>query len=70
MGTLYDRPTHMLDNPEQHIAKVGKFIRVHSLDERVIIGQTTESLENRGFRKVSPIHFHGVMTYFSMMRNM
>ena len=70
MSTPHDRPTHMLDNPEQHIAKVGKFIRVHSLDERVIIGQTTESLENRGFRKVSPIHFHGVMTYFSMMRNM
>lgn len=29
----HDRPTHMLDNPEQYITKVGKFIRNHSLDE-------------------------------------
>ena len=33
MSTPHDRPTHMLDNPEQYITKVGKFIRVHSLDE-------------------------------------
>ena len=25
--------THMLDNPEQYITKVGRFIRAHSLDE-------------------------------------
>jgi len=33
MSTPHDRPTHMLENPEQYITKVGKFIRSHSLDE-------------------------------------
>lgn len=33
MSTPHDRPTHMLDNPDQYITKVGKFIRAHSLDE-------------------------------------
>jgi len=33
MCTPHDRPTHMLENPEQYITKVGKFIRAHSLDE-------------------------------------
>lgn len=33
MSTPHDVPTHMLDNPEQYITKVGKFMRAHSLDE-------------------------------------
>ncbi len=33
MDTPHDVPTHMLDNPEQYITKVGKFIRAHSFDE-------------------------------------
>jgi len=33
MCTPHDRPTHMLDNPEQYITRAGKFIRAHSLDE-------------------------------------
>ena len=33
MCTPHDTPTHMLDNPEQYITRVGKFIRAHSLDE-------------------------------------
>lgn len=33
MSTPHDVPTHMLDNPEQYITKIGKFIRKHSLDE-------------------------------------
>lgn len=33
MSTPHDRPTHMLDNPEQYITKVGIFIRKTSLDE-------------------------------------
>ena len=33
MCTPHDVPTHMLDNPDQYITKVGKFIRAHSLDE-------------------------------------
>ena len=33
MSTPHDKPTHMLDNPEQYITRSGKFIRSHSLDE-------------------------------------
>ena len=33
MSTPHDKPTHMLDNPEQYITKSGHFIRSHSLDE-------------------------------------
>ncbi len=33
MSTPHDRPTHMLENPQQYITKAGKFIRAHSLDE-------------------------------------
>lgn len=33
MSTPHDKPTHMLENPEQYLTKVGKFIRAHSLDE-------------------------------------
>ncbi len=33
MSTPHDKPTHMLENPDQYITKVGRFIRAHSLDE-------------------------------------
>ena len=33
MSTPHDKPTHMLENPEQYITKSGSFIRAHSLDE-------------------------------------
>lgn len=33
MSTPHDVPTHMLDNPDQYITKVGRFLRAHSLDE-------------------------------------
>ncbi len=33
MCTPHDVPTHMLENPDQYITKVGKFIRAHSIDE-------------------------------------
>ena len=33
MSTPHDKPTHMLENPEQYITKAGRFIRRHSLDE-------------------------------------
>ena len=33
MCTPHDKPTHMLENPEQYITKVGKLLRAHSLDE-------------------------------------
>ena len=33
MSTPHDKPTHMLENPEQYITKAGKFLRSHSLDE-------------------------------------
>ncbi len=31
--TPHDVPTHMLDNPDQYITKIGRFIRKYSLDE-------------------------------------
>lgn len=31
--TPHDRPTHLLDNPEQYITRVGRFLRKTSLDE-------------------------------------
>lgn len=33
VSTPHDVPTHMLENPEQYITKVGRFLRAHSLDE-------------------------------------
>lgn len=33
MCTPHDIPTHMLENSGQYITKVGKFLRIHSLDE-------------------------------------
>lgn len=56
MSTPHDVPTHQLENPEQYITKVGKFIRKHSLDElpqiwdifigdRGIIGTTKKNID-------------------------
>lgn len=39
------------------LGKFGKALRATSLEGKVIIRQTTESLVNKGFCKVSPIHF-------------
>ena len=33
MSTPHDIPTHLLENPEQYITRVGRFIRKTSLDE-------------------------------------
>ena len=33
MNTPHDVPTHLLENPEQYITRVGKFLRKTSLDE-------------------------------------
>ncbi len=33
MSTPHDTPTHLLDNPEQYITRMGKFLRKYSLDE-------------------------------------
>lgn len=33
MNTPHDIPTHLLEDPEQYITKVGKFLRKSSLDE-------------------------------------
>lgn len=37
MSTPHDKPTHLLDNPEQYITRVGKILRKTSLDELVQI---------------------------------
>lgn len=44
IDTPHDTPTHLLENPEQYITKVGKFLRKTSLDEipqaiNILIGQ-------------------------------
>ena len=41
------------------LTKFGRILRSTSLEGNDIIGQTTESLVNKGFREVSPIHFYG-----------
>lgn len=33
LDTPHDKPTHLLDNPDQYITKVGRFLRKSSLDE-------------------------------------
>lgn len=33
MSTPHDTPTHMLEDPNRYITRVGKFLRSHSLDE-------------------------------------
>ena len=56
LDTPHDMPTHMLENPEQYILKVGSFIRKTSIDElpqlwnilkgdRGIIGTTKKKLD-------------------------
>jgi lipopolysaccharide/colanic/teichoic acid biosynthesis glycosyltransferase len=56
MSTPHDTPTHMLENPEQYITKIGKFLRKTSLDElpqifnifagdRGIIGTTKKNID-------------------------
>lgn len=52
MSTPHDVPTHQLENPEQYITKVGKFLHAHSLDGKVIIRQTLKNLE---FARISPV---------------
>ncbi|OQC00504.1 MAG: Undecaprenyl phosphate N,N'-diacetylbacillosamine 1-phosphate transferase [Firmicutes bacterium ADurb.Bin099] len=44
MSTPHDTPTHMLENPEQYITKIGKLLRKTSLDElpqifNIFVGQ-------------------------------
>ncbi len=44
MSTPHDTPTHMLENSQQYITKVGKFLRKTSLDElpqilNILVGQ-------------------------------
>lgn len=70
MSTPHDVPTHQLQNPEQYITKVGAVLRKTLLVGRVIIGQSTEGLENKGFRAVSPSIFHKGFTPFSTVADL
>lgn len=48
----------------QRLTPFGRWLRSTSLDEYDIIGQTRKSLENRGFREVSPMSFFDNHTRF------
>lgn len=50
---------------EVRLTKFGKFLRSTSLEGNDIIRQTTKSLENKGLRKVGPIHFFNGCNQFS-----
>lgn len=43
MSTPHDTPTHLLENPEQYITRVGRFIRKTSIDELPQIYQVFSS---------------------------
>lgn len=49
----------------ERLTKFGKILRSTSLEGNDIIGQTTESPVNKGFREVSPIHFFTGRDLFS-----
>lgn len=50
---------------DARLTKFGKTLRSTSLDTCDIIGQTTKSIENKGFREVSPILFFRGCNLFS-----
>ena len=50
---------------EVRLTKFGAWLRSTSLEGNDIIGQTTASLVNKGFREVSPIHFFTGRDLFS-----
>ena len=54
MDNRKDREGNLLPD-EIRLNKYGRFLRSTSLEGKVIIRQTTESLVNKGFCKVSPI---------------
>lgn len=54
---------------DMRLNKYGRILRSTSLDGNVIIGQTTESLVNKGFREVSPNHFLKGRDLFSQSYN-
>ena len=56
MDNRTDKDGKLLED-EVRLNKYGRFLRASSLDGYDIIGQTRKSLENRGFREVSPMNF-------------
>lgn len=59
-----DGRPHPAGEKDDRITKIGNFIRATRIDEYDIIGQTRKSLENRGFREVSPMNFFDNYTRF------
>lgn len=49
--------TQVTVSNDNRITRIGSVIRKYRIDGYDIIGQTRKSLENRGFRKVSPMNF-------------
>lgn len=64
MSTPHDTPTHLLDNPDQYITRVGKFLRKTSLDEipqlwNILIGERgiiEATKKNIGFSRVVAVN--------------
>lgn len=56
MTDTKDKEGNLLSDDER-LTKFGRLLRSTSMEGKVIIRQTTESLVNKGFCKVSPIHF-------------
>jgi hypothetical protein len=68
MTDARDRNGNLLPD-DQRLPKFGAILRSTSLDGNVIIRQTTESLVNKGFREVSPLHFSKGRDLFSRYYN-
>ena len=64
MSDARDKNGDLLPDGER-LSKFGMILRNTSLEGNDIIGQTTESLVNKGFREVSPIHFFTGRDLFS-----
>lgn len=61
----YEKGGVATSESDSRITKVGKVLRRTSIEGNDIIRQTTKSLENKGFREVSPILFFNGCNQFS-----
>lgn len=65
VGTEHTGSGVYSDSHDTRVTRIGRTLRSSSLDGHDIIGQTTESLINKRFRSVSPIHIYDGCNRFS-----